>query len=395
MKFFNQSTAALFIGFISVVSTSCKNTNQQVSDGELGFEYEILAEGFEIPWSIEVIDENEFLFTERMGALLHYKNGEVSKVSGLPESRTFTTDRPYGGMMDVSLHPQFNSNRLVYLAFVNESYTLSVAKFNLVEERAENLEVIITTNQFSIGSRIAWQDEEHFFLTSGVGGAPKPEPGPQDIADARGKIFRFKADGSIPEDNPIFSGFSEPSPVWTYGHRDPQGLFYDTDSSVLYANEHGPLGGDELNIIVKGGNYGWPIFSFGMNYDRTKVSEMTEAEAAENTILPVKYWLPEDFGYNNAEWGYTYQLAPSALLKLKNSSFEEWNGSFLMAGLTFQNLLRYNLETDESEIVWPRAGRIRDIAQLPSGNLVLLIDKNSPNRSDDGRLVRISPRKKE
>jgi len=391
MKFTKKTDWILIISGIIILS-SCRNLEQEYTDSEvLGFKYEILTEGYEIPWSIEVIDEEDYLFTERMGALLHYQNGEVTRVSGLPESRTFTVDRPYGGMMDVSLHPQYKSNQMVYLAYVNESYTLSVARFRLVDNEARDLEIIFTSNQFSIGSRIAWEDNEHFFLTSGVGGAPLPEPGPQDLKDARGKIFRLMEDGSIPEDNPVFDGFNEPTPVWTYGHRDPQGLFYDADSAVLYANEHGPLGGDELNIIVKGGNYGWPLFSYGLNYDRTKVSEMTEQEAAENTILPIKHWLPEDFGYDNAEWGYTYQLAPTALIKLTDSNFKNWNGSFLMAGLTFQNLVKYDPATDESEIVWPRAGRIRDIAQLPSGNLLVLIDRNSPSGRDDGRLVKLIP----
>jgi glucose/arabinose dehydrogenase/outer membrane lipoprotein-sorting protein len=344
---------------------------------------EILADGFEIPWAIEVISEEDFLFTERMGTLYHYKSGEVKKVTGIPESRTYTVDRPYGGMMDISLHPQFESNQMAYLAYITENYTLSVARFKLYENTAQDLEIIFTSNQFSVGSRIAWQDDTHFFLTFGVGGTPTPDPGPQDLNDPRGKIFRLMSDGRIPEDNPVLPGMSEPSGIWTYGHRDPQGLFYDIDNTILYANEHGPLGGDELNVITKGGNYGWPLFSYGINYDHTKVSDMTEEEAAKITILPMKYWKPN------------FQLAPSGLIKLKNSNFEDWNGSFLMGALTYQHLVLYNPDTDETEIVLPKAGRVRDVAQLPSGNLVILIDHFSPGMKDIGRIVKLMPKKKE
>ncbi len=283
--------------------------------------------------------------------------------------------------MDISLHPQFESNRLAYLAFVNENYTLSVARFRLTDKTAEDVEIIFTSNQFSIGSRIAWQDDTHFFLTSGVGGAPTPTPGPQDLNDPKGKIFRLMDDGRIPDDNPVWPGTSEPSGIWTYGHRDPQGLFYDTDHKTLYANEHGPLGGDELNVITKGANYGWPLFSYGINYNETKVSDMSEEEAAKISVLPIKYWTPD------------FRLAPSCLIKLKNSNFEDWNGSFLMGALTYQHLVRYNPDTDETEIVLSKAGRVRDVAQLPSGNLVLLIDGYSPKAKDSGRVVKLTMKK--
>ena len=371
-------TSSISVGLVLALLLSCNELmTQPESYGNV--DMEILAEGFEIPWAIEVINEEEYLFTERMGSLYYYQQGVVQKVDGLPESKTYRVDREYGGMMDVSLHPEFESNHLAYLAYVNENYHLSVARFKFKNGMVHDLEIIFTSNQFSIGSRIAWQDNQHFFLTFGTGGAPKPDPGPQDLSDPRGKIYRLMADGSIPEDNPIFPGMTDPSGIWTYGHRDPQGLFYDLEESILYSNEHGPMGGDELNVITKGENYGWPLFSYGLNYDNTKVSNMTEEEAAKSTVLPIKYWGPD------------YRLAPSCLLKLKDSNFESWNGSFLMGALTYQHLVLYHPDTYETEIVLSKAGRIRDVAQLPSGNLVMLIEKSSPRWLDKGRLVRLMP----
>ena len=358
---------------------SCNGQKKQVVGSDYPVELEVLAQGYEIPWAIAVIGEEEYLFTERMGALYHYLNGEVKKVNGIPETRTFMVDRPYGGMMDISLHPNFAANRMAYLAYVNENYHLSVARFRLSENNAADLEIIFTSDQFSIGSRITWQDNNHFFLTFGVGGTPKPDPGPQDFSDPRGKIFRLIADGTIPEDNPVLPGRSKPSGIWSYGHRDPQGLYYDSEDSTLYSSEHGPMGGDEINVIVKGGNYGWPLFSYGLNYDNTRVSVMTEEEAARSTLLPIKYWTPD------------FRLAPSCLVRLKDSNFKPWNGSFLIGALTYQHLVGYNPDTGETEILLPKVGRVRDVAQLPSGNLIMLLEESSPGLWDKGRVVKVSP----
>ena len=363
---------------LTLLACKKKDLLQQAVGSEITIVQEVLAEGYEIPWSLEVISENDLLFTERMGAIYRYQNGEVRKLIGLPASKTFTTDRPYGGMMDISLHPEFETNRLVYLAYVDENYQLAIARFRLKENNALDLDIIFNGDQFAIGSRIEWQDNEHFFLTYGVGGAPRPEPGPQNLKDPRGKIFRLKADGSIPEDNPVFPGMNEASGIWSYGHRDPQGLYYDADRDILYSNEHGPLGGDEFNMITKGGNYGWPLFSYGLNYDGTKVSDMTEEEAARTTIMPVKYWGPD------------FRLAPSCLVWLEDSNFEEWNGSFIMGALTYQHLVSYNPDTDETKIIVHKIGRVRDLAQLPSGDLVVLIDHKSPGLFSKGRVVKLS-----
>lgn len=340
---------------------------------------EVLAEGFQIPYAIEVLGEDDFLVTERMGGLFRVTQGKLTQVNGIPESQTYQTDRHYGGMMDISLHPDYAENHLVYIALVKPDYTMSVIRFELDGYNAENIQEIFTSNQFSIGARIAWEDADHFFLSFGVGGAPKPEHGPQDMSDPRGKIFRLHADGSIPEDNPSFSGANALPGIWSYGHRDPQGLFYDAENNILYSNEHGPMGGDEFNIIEKGGNYGWPLFSYGLNYDGSAVSGMTENEAAESTILPVKYWTPG------------FRLAPSSLLLIKDSNFPEWNDSFLISGLLYQHLVRYDPDQDLTEILMERVGRVRDIALLPGGDLVILIEEHSPQANMPGRIVKLSP----
>ncbi len=295
--------------------------------------------------AIAVIGEQEFLFAWRSGALHHDVGGQVTVVQGLPESRTIEV---YGGLLDVSVHPDFEDNRLVYIAYDDAVFGLAVARFELRDDRARNLEVIYESNEFSIGSRIVWEDASHF-------------------------------DGQIPSDNPVFPGASEPTTIWSYGHRNPQGLHYDAALRTLYANEHGPMGGDELNVITAGGNYGWPLFSYGLNYDGTPVSDMTEAEAAAVSILPAK------------AWGPGLRVAPSGLLLIEGSQFPSWSGSFLMGAMNPQHLLRYDPTTDETEIVLERVGRVRDIAQLPSGTLLISVDAGSPNPADRGRIIQLSP----
>ena len=336
----------------------------------------VLASGYWIPDGIAVIGEREFLFVDRGGALYHYVGGRVTKVRGLPRSKTSGI---FGGLLDVSLHPGFPDSRLVYIAYNDASFDLTVARFELRDDRVKSLSVIYKSDEFSIGSRIEWQDASHFFLSFGVGGDPYADPGPQDISADVGKIHRFTADGQIPPDNPILPGASKPSTIWSYGHRNPQGLHYDSAKSTLYATEHGPLGGDELNIVSAGGNYGWPLFSYGLNYDRTRVSEMSEDTARAVSILPAKFWGPD------------FRVAPSGLLFVEGSQFTSWNGAFLLGSLRQQHLLRYDPATDETEVVLRNVGRIRDIAQLPSGKLLIAVDAKSPKPSDRGRIIELSP----
>lgn len=371
------------IFYTVIVFASCNKEDGQINTmvQPPNSNYEVVASGYSIPWSIDIIAEDDFLFTDRLGKLYHFENGDTREIHNIPQSRSATFGGlVYGGLMEVSLHPNFSINNLVYISYVDINFYLAVARFELKNNIPVNLEVIYNSDQFSIGSRIAWQDDEHFFLSLGVGGSPYPDPGPQDLNDDKGKIHRLMADGQIPMDNPTFPGYPSPTSVWSYGHRNPQGLFYETSTQTFYANEHGPLGGDELNIITKGSNYGWPLFSYGLNYDNSLVSQMTEQEAALFSVLPAKAWGPD------------FRVAPSGLLKLSNSNFSSWNGSFLMGSLYAQNLLRYNLESDETEIVLVNAGRVRDIAQLPSGNLLILIDAGSPNTSDTGRIIKLVPK---
>lgn len=355
---------------LTLILSSCNKKNVEVQDPN------VLATGFTIPWAIEVIGEEEFLITERLGQLYHYQNGNLNELANMPKVKTVSDGYlTYGGLMDVSLHPQFESNRWVYITYVGLDWAMRVARFAFHDNAAKGFRVIFESDAFSIGSRIAWQDDEHFFVSQGSGGNPYPEPGGQDLNSDVGKIHRLTADGYVPADNPIFEGQTQPTSIWSYGHRDPQGLHYDASTGTLYSNEHGPLGGDELNIIHKGANYGWPIFSNGRNYDDTPVSDMTEMEAAQISELPIAYWTPS--------------IAPSCLTILQSSKFGEYNGSFIMGSLSQQSIMAYDHSTGRTKKLWAGIGRVRDIAELPSGDLVVLIDKGSPKDANVGRVLKL------
>jgi aldose sugar dehydrogenase len=368
-------TPLALLALVPFLLWSCQGDDPTANSGmnEPG----VLASGYWIPDGIAVIGEGEFLFADRRGTLYHYVGGRAIPVRGLPPSRTSDI---YGGLLDVSLHPSFAESRLVYIAYNNNAYDLTVARFELRDDRAERLSVIFQSDEFSIGSRIEWQESSHFFLSFGVGGNPNAAPGPQDLSADVGKIHRLRADGQIPPDNPTFAGASRPSTVWSYGHRNPQGLSYDARERTLYAIEHGPMGGDELNIVLAGANYGWPLFSYGLNYNGTRVSDMSEDAARAVSVLPAKHWGPD------------FRVAPSGLLFVEGSQFASWNGGFLLGSLFQQHLLRYDPVTDETTIVLRNIGRVRDIAQLPSGKLLIAVDAKSPTPSDRGRIIELSPR---
>ena len=374
-------------GFLILFTAGCLPSPQEVPgrDGlplpngvelrPIEFESRVVASGFHTPWSIEVIGDEQYLVSDRMGELVFVDRGNMVKLAGIPETRTFKADRHYGGLMDVSLHPDFQSNQSVYVAYVDTDYKMVVGRFAFRDRSVQDFEVVFRSNEFSIGSRVEWQDSEHFFVSQGMGGTPLPDLGPQDLNSDGGKIHRLKADGSIPSDNPVFEEIGQPSSIWSYGHRDPQGLYFDHSTNVLYSTEHGPLGGDELNIVQKGGNYGWPRFSNGLNYDGSVVGDLSEAEADVLTILPAK------------AWGPTFNMAPSSLSRVDLPGL---GSQFVWGSLAQQRLIAYDLASNRTSIVLDNFGRIREVKQLPGGDLLLVVDSESSYSTYSGSLVRIA-----
>ena len=349
------------------------------------FSIDTIAQGFTIPYGIAIVKENEYFFTDRIGKLFHYKDGIQKEIKGIPEVLTFSVKiEPaiiHGGLMDISIHPNYSINQWIYISYLDKDGFAKVSRFKLENHTVSQFENIFSTRNTNIsgnGMRIIWQDDKHFFLNIGTSNLSDK---PQNLQSDIGKIHRLADDGSIPLDNPIFDGYTSPTTIWSYGHRDVQGLYYDEVSNMLYGLEHGPKGGDEFNIIQKGQNYGWPVFSYGINYNGEKISSISQDSASKFTVLPEHYWTVPTTDGGQA-------IAPSCLIKVNGSNILNWNGYFLFGSLAFRRLMKYNHETNET-FGLNIEGRIRTIKQLPSGDIIALIERNNIHKTN-GVVIRIS-----
>lgn len=354
------------------------------------FSVDTIAQGFTIPYGIAIVEENEYFITDRVGKMFHFKDGNLTEISGMPKVETFGfREIPaimHGGLMDVSIHPNYSANSWIYISYLDSDGLNKVSRLKIENNAATHFETIFTTrnqNYSGNGMRIVWEDDTHFFLNIGssyFSTSTNPVLNAQDLNDDTGKIHRLMEDGSIPSDNPVFDGFTSPSTIWSYGHRDVQGLYFDESTNTLFGAEQGPKGGDEFNVIEKGKNYGWPLFTYGINYDGAQVSTISEDSATKFTVLPEHYWtVPTNDGGQ--------AIAPACLLKVMGSNISDWNDYFLIGSLAYRRLMKYNRETGET-FGLNIEGRVRTIKQLPSGDIIALIERNDLNKAN-GMIVRI------
>lgn len=386
----------LFSGNLFCMVSSCNKTSViSVPDSPYpisldNFTTDTLTSGLVIPFGIGILGKEDYLISDRIGKIFRFKNSSLKEIKGAPEVLTF--DDPglpmiiHGGLMDLSLHPQYPEVPWVYIAYFAPDSKAKVARFQLIDNEVRLMEVIFsssTEGYYGNGMRIVWQDDTHFFLNIGSSAfttLANPILVPQDLNEDWGKIHRLNQDGSIPSDNPIIDENIGISSIYSYGHRDVQGLVFDKETQTLYGIEHGPKGGDELNIITPGGNYGWPIFTYGIHYDGQKISSVSEDSAKEISILPEHYWtVPTNDGGQ--------AIAPSSAILVEKSNFPEWNGHFLIPSLAFRRLLKYNPKTKETFGLYLE-GRIRDLVQEEDGNILLLVERNNLN-TENGMLIRV------
>ncbi|MEQ8300120.1 MAG: PQQ-dependent sugar dehydrogenase [Hyphomonas sp.] len=326
---------------------------------------QVVAEA-EFPWGMAFLPNGDLLFTEKEGGLKRVAGGEGAPVavSGLPEAYT----EKQAGYLGLTLDPDFGTNRLVYMSYSKgtaEDNTTAIVQARLSDDgnALENVTEIFagdTRNTgLHYGSRLQFAKDGTLFATVGEGFAFMDLA--QDPKTTHGTVIRINADGSIPADNPFADGTVGHPAVWSYGHRNSQGLFYDAGTDTLYETEHGPKGGDELNIISKGANYGWPKITYGVNYDGTIITNQTEAEGMEN---PLTYWVPS--------------IAPSGLTRLTSDIYPGWKGDLFTGGMNGPaglKLVRIDMEDGivvgrEDLLTGDEEGYpIRDVIQGPDGHL--------------------------
>lgn len=326
---------------------------------------QVVAEA-EFPWGMVFLPNGDLLFTEKEGGLKRVAGGEGAPVavSGLPEAYT----EKQAGYLGLTLDPDFGTNRLVYMSYSKgtaEDNTTAIVQARMSDDgnALENVTEIFagdTRNTgLHYGSRLQFAKDGTLYATVGEGFAFMDLA--QDPKTTHGTVIRINADGSIPADNPFADGTVGHPAVWSYGHRNSQGLFYDAGTDTLYETEHGPKGGDELNIISKGANYGWPKITYGVNYDGTIITNQTEAEGMEN---PLTYWVPS--------------IAPSGLTQLTSDIYPGWKGDLFTGGMNGPaglKLVRIDMEDGivvgrEDLLTGDEEGYpIRDVTQGPDGHL--------------------------
>jgi len=339
------------------------------------FRVTTVAEGFDHPWSIAWLPTGEMLVTERAGRLRIVRDGKLDPepIGGLPQARV----RGQGGLLDVVPHPDFASNRLLYLSYAKPGETDALGTTAVVRGRLEGNRLVgveeifvarawAETNPHFAG-RMAFDRDRYLFVSVGDRGASpnlmERHPA-QDLSNHQGKIVRLHDDGRVPADNP-FVGHRDALPeIWSYGHRNPQGLAFHPTTGQLWSNEHGPRGGDELNLILPGLNYGWPVVSHGINYDGSVYTRETHRD-----------------GMESPRWVWTPSIATSGLVIYSGDAFPWWRDGIFVGGMIGEQLARLTLNGERIEsqevLLDGRLGRIRDVRQGPDGLLYLALDDRS------------------
>jgi glucose/arabinose dehydrogenase len=348
-----------------------------VSSEQASFEVVTVAAGLEHPWGMAFLPNGDVLITERPGRLRLLRDGALdpTPIAGVPA--VYASGQ--GGLLDVALDPDFAANGLIYLSYAaagDGGNGTRVLRARLGEGRLEDPEVIFTAlplvnSSKHFGSRLVFDRQGHLFITVGERGQDERA---QDLADLNGAVIRLHPDGSVPQDNP-FAGRADARPeIFSYGHRNPQGMAVHPETGAVWTHEHGPRGGDEVNVVRPGVNYGWPVITHGISYAGFPIGE---GEEKPGMAQPLYHWVPS--------------IAPSGMAFYTGDEFPDWRGDLFVGALRDELLARLEIDGErvvaEERLLEGTIGRIRDVETGPDGFLYLLTDES------DGGLYRLEPAK--
>ncbi|MDC6367553.1 MULTISPECIES: PQQ-dependent sugar dehydrogenase [Flavobacteriaceae] len=361
-----KNSALLPYFFVVMLTTSCaqKSDSGIKTPKSIDFTEKLIIEGIHNPWGMTFLPNGGILFTEKEGEILLFYNGKLSDVENTPDVYV----RGQGGLMDIELHPNYNENGWIYLSFASPKGDGKGGNTAIMRARLSNGKLVDkqllykgepnTTKGQHFGSRIEFDDEGYLYFS--IGDRGNRDVNPQNITRDGGKIYRIHDDGRIPTDNPFADKSNSKKAVFSYGHRNPQGLTKHPETGQIWEHEHGPRGGDEINIIQKGKNYGWPLITYGINYSGTKITDDTSKPGMEQ---PIYQWTPS--------------IAPSGMTFVSSDKYPKWKGNLLVGSLAFQYLERLVIQNNKviyREKLLDGIGRVRNVRQAPDGYIYVGVE---------------------
>ncbi len=356
-------------------STSGNDSSHTDSSPSTSFTIDTLATGLDNPWGITWISDKSALITDRKGQILRLENDKLSAdtILGLPQPFL----KGQSGYLDIKAHPDYKNNGWIYLTYAKkgpQGGSTTLARFKLEGNQASQWEDLFQAQPLSdspvhFGSRIIFDNDGFIYFSAGENGVKENA---QDLSNDMGKVHRLHDDGSVPKDNPFVGQANARPSIWSYGNRNIQGMVYDAKNNIIYATEHGPKGGDELNIIKKGANYGWPVITYGIDYNDSIISDIHEKEGMEQ---PIHYWVPS--------------IATCGLMFYTGDKFPQWDGNIFSGALAQMHVARVVLKDGkfaEEQKLLDKIGRVRQVAQSPDGYIYVLTE-------GPGMIVKLIPSK--
>lgn len=358
------TTFLIFILFASLSCAQKKENDIILLEDSKSYAIEKVVDGLSIAWGMTWLPDGSMLITEKKGELLHFKNGKKRNIRNVPE----VYNKGQGGLMDIVLHPEYKDNGWIYMTYASESGDAKGAhtalmRCKLKEDALTDIELLYkaepnTTAGQHFGSRIVFDDAGYVYFSIGERG--ERDINPQDITRDGGKIYRLHDDGKIPTDNPFYKDTKAKKAIFTYGNRNPQGLVKHPKTGKIWSHEHGPKGGDEINIVKKGLNYGWPIVTYGLNYSGTKITDETSRKDIEP---PIYYWTPS--------------IAPCGMDFVSGNKFPKWKDRLLVGSLKFGYVELLSLDGEKvtsREKIAENIGRVRNVRTGPDGLVYISVE---------------------
>lgn len=354
-----NSNLLIIISFISIVACAQKHKSIVIAEDPTTIDYttEVVVPKLDIPWGFVFLPDGALLITEKAGKLIHFKDGVKTNIDGLPEVYL----RGQGGLMDIELHPNYSENGWLYITYSSsdgegEGGNTALIRAQLIDTKLSSVERLYKAEPNSkrgqhFGSRIEFDNDGYLYFS--IGDRGNRDVNPQDITRDCGKIYRINDDGSIPNNNPFLEFPGAKTAIYSYGHRNPQGMICHPDTGEIWVHEHGPRGGDEINRIKKGKNFGWPLISYGINYSGTSFTDDTYLPGMEQ---PLFYWVPS--------------IAPSGMAYVTSDVYKDWKNNLLIGSLKFEYLERLVLDNNKvvkREKLLEGMGRVRNVRQGPDG----------------------------